>query len=351
MKKLWILGCLVLALSASMQAKNRVTQTSSVRPRGLYAVAFYNQENLFDTIHNEGKNDYEYLPTSKVKWNTEKYLAKLKNMSKVISELATDKVPEGAAIVGMAEVEDQLVLEDLLKQPALAERGYKYVHYEGPDKRGIDCALLYNPQIFQVDSSRLVPYVYPAEDTIHTTRGFLVVNGRLGGEDLTVIVNHWPSRGAESAARERAGVQVKALKEQLQAARPDLKIIVMGDMNDDPMDKSMTEALGCKHLMKEVGAQDLYNPWVCTLYEQDNGTLCYRGKWNLFDQIVFTGNLLHGNFSSLTYLRNEVFRRDYLIQQEGRYKGYPFRTQAGGVWMNGYSDHLPTIIYLLKTME
>jgi predicted extracellular nuclease len=260
-------------------------------------------------------------------------------------------VPEGAAIVGMAEVEDQLVLEDLLKQPALAERGYKYVHYEGPDKRGIDCALLYNPQIFQVDSSRLVPYVYPAEDTIHTTRGFLVVNGRLGGEDLTVIVNHWPSRGAESAARERAGVQVKALKEQLQAARPDLKIIIMGDMNDDPMDKSMTEALGCKHLMKEVGAQDLYNPWVCTLYEQDNGTLCYRGKWNLFDQIVFTGNLLHGNFSSLTYLRNEVFRRDYLIQQEGRYKGYPFRTQAGGVWMNGYSDHLPTIIYLLKTME
>lgn len=314
----------------------------------LYGIAFYNQENLFDTIHDVGKNDYDFLPNGAYKWNTTKYNAKLKNMSKVLSELCKDKIPAGAAIIGLAEVENRGVLEDLLKQESLKDRGYKILHYDGPDRRGIECAMLYNPRFFTLESSVLVPYVYPNNDTTHVTRGFLVATGTLDNEKIHVIVNHWPSRGAASEARERAGVQVRAVKDSLLNEYPGSKVIIMGDLNDDPNNKSLTEALGCKHKTKGVGDEDLYNPWWDMLYKVGQGTLLYDGKWNLFDQIVFTGNILNGDRSQLTFYKNEIFLRDYLLQQEGKYKGSPLRTTAGGTWLNGYSDHLPTYIYLIK---
>ena len=343
MKRLMFLTVMILVVGISSHAQERRF--------ALYGVAFYNLENLFDTIHNEGKNDYEYLPEGRNKWNTMKYMAKLKNMSQVLSELATDKIPAGAAVIGVSEIEDRLVLEDLLKQPALADRGYEIEHYEGPDRRGVDCALFYNPRFFQVDSSKLVPYVYPNNDTTHVTRGFLVVSGRMADEHVHFIVNHWPSRAAASEARERASVQVKAIKESLVQNDPSCKVIIMGDMNDDPMDKSMRVALGAKRKMSEVGPHDLYNPWWDMLEKKGMGSLCYRGKWNLFDQIVFTGNLLNEDRKTLSFWKNEIFMRDYLFQQEGKYKGYPKRTHAGGVWLNGYSDHLPTLIYLIKEVQ
>ena len=126
----------------------------------------------------------------------------------------------------------------------------------------------------------------------------------------------------------------------------------MGDMNDDPNDKSMVQELKCQHKVKSVKqASDIYNPWWDMLYKTGQGSLLYNGKWNLFDQIVFTGNLLGDDRTSLKFYRNEVFVRDYLFQQEGRYKGNPLRTHAGGVWLNGYSDHLPPIIYLIKEVK
>ena len=326
-----------------------VARVSQAKNNGkLYGVAFYNLENLFDTVHNEGKNDYEYLPDGRNKWNTEKYMSKLRNLAQVLSELATDKLPEGAAVIGMSEVEDRGVLEDLLRQSALSDRGYEMVHYEGPDRRGIDCALFYRPDVFKIDSSKLVPYVYLNKDTTHATRGFLVVSGLLADEPVHFIVCHWPSRGAGPESRNWAGAQVRAVKDELLQAHPQCKVIIMGDMNDDPMDASMRLFLGAKREAKGTDAYELYNPWWNTLVVEERGTLCYRGKWNLFDQIVVTGNLLHQKGKKLRYWKNEVFVRDYLFQQEGRYKGYPKRTQAGGVWLNGYSDHLPTIIYLMK---
>lgn len=327
-------ACLVIAGHAQEQ-KGRV-----------YGVAFYNLENLFDTKHDEGKKDYEYLPDGRNKWDDKKYQSKLKNMSTVLGSLATDKTPEGAAVIGMAEVENRHVLEDLLKQPALADRGYEIIHYEGPDERGVDCAFFYNPKLYTVTVTKLVPYVL-AQPTDRPTRGFLIADGKLAGERVAFIVNHWPSRGAESPARERAGMQVRALKDSLQRLDSKIKIVIMGDMNDDPMDKSMAEALGAKREMKDVKKKDLYNPWWNTLAGGD-GTLKYRGKWNLFDQIVFTGNFLNKRYKKLSYFTHEIFKRDYLIQADGKYKGYPLRTQAGGRWMNGYSDHLPTVVYFIK---
>ena len=371
-KNLLIFLAILVMTPAWARHKNRTEE----KRYALYGVAFYNQENLFDTVHDYGKNDYEYLPDGTNKWGELKYSAKLKNMSKVLADLCTDKLPMGAAIIGLSEVENARVLTDLVAQPALAARNYKVIHHEGPDRRGVDCALLYNPRLFHYESSMLVPYFYLSPDqpdvdlgfrvengkvvaetqlkgdTTHITRGFLVVTGTLAGERIHVIVNHWPSRAAGSETRERAGYQVYCLKEALLQQYPKSKVIIMGDMNDDPNNKSMTEGLKCKHKLKDVkDAHDLYNPWWDTLYKVGQGSLLYNGKWNLFDQIVLSGNLMQEDRSSLVYYRHEVFLRDYLIQQEGKYRGYPKRTHAGGVWLNGYSDHLPTIVYLIKEQK
>lgn len=374
-----ILFTLALAFAALTTLTSFTTgQHQQPKRYALYGVAFYNLENLFDTLHDAGKNDYEYLPNGTNKWGKMKYEAKLHNMARVLSELCTDKLPQGPAVIGVSELENHLALEDLLHQPSLAGRGLKYVDVAGPDRRGVECAFIYNPRFFQMERYMHVPYYYAPSgrvddplvgfytdeqgevqaytdlkgDTTHITRGFLVMQGLLAGERMFFIVNHWPSRAAGSEARERAGHQVRLLKDALMASHPEAKVMIMGDMNDDPADKSMTTALGCKHQTDKVKkATDLFNPWHETLYKRGQGTLLYQGKWNLFDQIVFSGNLLGTDRTSLKFYKHEIFMRDYLFQQEGKYKGSPLRTHAGGVWLNGYSDHLPTYVYLIKEVR
>lgn len=323
---------------------------------GCYAVCFYNLENLFDTVHDEGKNDYEFLPNGSYKWNGMKYLSKLKNMSKVISELGTDLLPGvGASVVGVSEIENDRVMADLVAQEPLKARNMQYIHIEGPDQRGVDCALIYNPRFFTPEKQFLVPYIYEEKDSARRTRGFLTVQGKLAGDDITFIVCHWPSRFATSYYRERAGTQVRALKDSILNADPDMKVVVMGDMNDDPSDASMAKALGAKRDPEKVGRGDMYNPWWNILVKTGRGTLTYQGGWNLFDQIVFSPNMLNRkgerDYSTLKLHKTEIFQRDYLMQTEGRYKGGIKRTTAGGVWLNGYSDHLPVVSYLLKELK
>lgn len=321
----------------------------------VYGVGFYNLENLFDTTHDEGKNDYEYLPDGGNKWTEMKYTHKLRNMSNVLAEMGTDMLPTiGCAMIGVAEVENSHCLQDLCDQPKLKERNFKFCHVEGPDRRGIDCALLYNPSLFKVRDVKLVPYVPELQedkDRNYATRGFLTVSGTLANEHVTVVVCHWPSRGSTSFYRESAGRQVKALKDSLQQDDPNVKIIIMGDMNDDPRDRSMSHYLGAKRDIKEVKKGGLFNPWW-KLHDSGTGTLTYNNAWNLFDQIVVSYNLLHQegkkDYGTLKYRKNQIFRRDYLFQKEGKYKGSTKRTHAGGVWLDGYSDHLPTVIYLMK---
>lgn len=320
-----------------------------------YAIGFYNQENLFDYEHDEGKNDYDFTPNGSYHWNEMKYTHKLHNMAKVLSEMGTDKLPSvGCAVIGLAEVENDRVMRDLTAQPELQARNYKYCHIEGPDKRGIDCALIYQPQFFSVDTFFLKPYVYE-EPTDHATRGFLTVIGQLAGERVAFIVCHWPSRGATSYYRELGAKQTKALKDSLLAAEPQTKIMVMGDMNDDPTNKSMHEVLSAKEEISMVGEGDMYNPWYNILTKQGTGTLQYQGSWNLFDQIVLTPNLLNPSgkkdYTTLKYINHQIFRRDYLFQTEGKYKGNTKRTTAGGVWQDGYSDHLPVVVYLAKEIK
>lgn len=323
----------------------------------VYAVGFYNQENLFDTCHDAGKNDYEYLPSGSNHWNSMKYTHKLHNMAQALADIGTDLLPQsiGCTMIGLSEVENSKVLDALTDQEPLKARGYKYCHIEGPDVRGVDCALLYNPKMFTVRNVKLVPYVYEPRDSMHKTRGFLTISGTLAGEHVTVIVNHWPSRFAGPYYRERAGSQCRVVKDSVLRDDPKCKVIIMGDMNDDPMDKSMAEALGARREISEVKDGDMYNPWWNILANEGKGTLAYNGSWNLFDQIVVSPSLLNRDgskdYSTLKYYKNQIFRRDYLFQTDGKYKGNPKRTSAGGVWLDGYSDHLPTVIYLIKEQK
>ncbi|MCI6160090.1 MAG: endonuclease/exonuclease/phosphatase family protein [Prevotellaceae bacterium] len=323
----------------------------------VYAVGFYNQENLFDTCHDEGKNDYEFLPTGSYRWGGRKYEHKLKNMSRVLADMGTDMLPGvGCAVIGLTEVENARVLDDLTAQEPLKARNMKYVIIEGKDERGIDCAMLYNPSLFQLKDARLLPYVQEQKkDSGYYTRGFLTVSGTMAGEPVAAIVCHWPSRFSTSFYRESAGRQVRAIKDSLLRENPHTKIFVMGDLNDDPSDKSIVEGLGAKPEISKTGDRDMYNPWYNLLVKQGLGTLAYKGSWNLFDQIVLTPNLLDRkgkkDYTTLTYLKSQIFRRDYLIQTEGPYKGSPKRTHAGGVWLDGYSDHLPVVVYLVKEQK
>ena len=321
----------------------------------VYAIGFYNLENLFDTCHDAGKNDYEYLPEGTNKWTGLKYTHKLRNMARVLSEMGTDTLPKiGCAAIGVAEVENAKCLEDLCNQEPLKDKNFQFVHVEGPDQRGVDCALLYNSALFSVRHVKLVPYIYRLpQDSLKATRGFLVVSGTMADEHVTIIVNHLPSRGATSFYREQGGLQLKAVKDSLIAEDPHVKLLIMGDMNDDPQDASMAKCLGAKRKIKDVGEGDLYNPWWDVL-ASGTGTLMYNGAWNLFDQIILSPSLLDRDkkdYSSLKLFSHQIFRRDYLFQKEGKYKGYPLRTHGSGEWLDGYSDHLPTIVYLIKAQK
>ncbi len=321
--------------------------------RTIYAgIAFYNQENLFDTLHDEGKNDYDFLPSGSYYWDGYKYKCKLQNMARVLSELCTDRVKGGAAFIGLAEVENARTLEDLIAEPALASKGYKYILHEGEDKRGIDVACLYNPKMFKPRSSRLVSTrTYEQYKPGATTRGILCVSGSLFGESFHFLVNHWPSRAEGSESREFIARIVRGVVDSIQAVEPTAKIVIMGDLNDDPDNLSLIKDLRAKTSEKKITSpMDLYNPWFNTLRKKGQGTLLFDGLWNLFDQIVFTANMLGDDRSDFKFFKNEIYMPDYITTVEGKLKGAPKRTHRSGIWQNGFSDHFPTQIYLVKEM-
>lgn len=327
-----------------------ISMASPAQKRTIYAgVAFYNQENLFDTIHDEGKNDYEFLPSGSYHWDSQKYLAKLANMSRVLSELCTERVKGGAAFIGLSEVENIRALDDLLAQPALAQKGMKGILIEGDDRRGIDLACIYNPKMFHPAKAELLSNRgYTEWSGGYHTRGVLHVEGSLLGERVHFMVNHWPSRAAASPSREYMGRVCRVYIDSIRALEPDARIILMGDLNDDPDNKSVTEALGAKTSPKHLQPRDMYTPWYDTLRKGGQGTLLYDGMWNLFDQIIVSANLVGTDRSRFQLFKNEIYMPDYLINKEGRYRGGPRRTTSAGVWLNGFSDHFPTQIYLVK---
>lgn len=316
------------------------------------AIGFYNLENLFDTLDSPTTNDADFLPGGRLHWTSEKYWSKQGNMAKVISQLATEKTPDGLALLGVCEIENRSVLEDLVAHPLLKSRNYQIVHYESPDERGIDVGLLYQPKYFTVTGSKSIPVMLFDKDSARDyTRDVLYVSGQFDGEPLHVLVNHWPSRsGGESASAWRRGEAARMCRQvvdSLIALDPNAKIILMGDLNDDPNNKSLTQVLRAVRSTDKMKAGEMYNP-MYDLFMNGEGTLAYRDAWNLFDQTVLSRGLVWKKAGGWQFFKPVVFRQPWLFQEEGAFRGYPLRTFVGDIFLNGYSDHLPVYIYLIR---
>lgn len=314
-------------------------------------VAFYNLENLFDTINNNGKYDLEFSPAGDHKWDGNKYRSKINNMAYAISQMTTKTTPQGPAVIGVSEIENRSVLEDLVAADPIKNWNLQIVHHDSPDRRGVDVGLLYNPKLFRVINVTNHILSIPSLPNFRT-RDQMCVTGLLAGSRVGIIVNHWPSRrgGSEQSSylREAAAQLSRHIADSLLALDPKMGIIVMGDLNDDPSDISCSQVLGAVKKVKDIQPLGFYNPFWKKL-DDGIGSYIYRGAWDLFDQIIINSNLVDGS-CGLQFLNAEVLNKEFLKQQSGQYKGYPLRTFSGGVWTNGFSDHFPTEIFLKKSL-
>lgn len=341
----------VLALLALFVCQSLFSQEENAYK--IASIGFYNLENLFDTINDvENMISEEFTPNGSKKWTSERYYEKLDHMAFVISKIATDVTPDGIAILGVSEIENRGVLEDLVKDPQIKDRNYKIVHYDSPDRRGVDVGLLYQPKYFEVTSSN--SHVYSMEDTNFRTRDQLVVTGIFDGDEIHVIVNHWPSRsGGEKKSRPKrnaAADLTRHIVDSLFAINKEAKIFVMGDFNDDPVNPSVKDHLRTKGKVGNLEEGDLFNPYF-KLYRDGIGSLAYRDNWNLFDQVIVSQGLLGDDRSTYKYYKAKVFNKNFLKQKEGRYAGYPYRTFSGGVYTAGYSDHFPVYVFVIKEAD
>lgn len=317
-------------------------------------IAFYNLENLFDTENDPLTYDDDRTPDGKDHWTDEIYQDKLKNMAKVIAEIGADISGNTPAIIGVCETENRKVLEDLVNQETLVEQDYGIIQFDSPDRRGIDVALLYKKKLFtptHYKAKELLIYDDNDKSKRVFTRDQLVVSGMLDGEKIHLIVNHWPSRsGGEKRSRSK---RIKAAKlnrqiiDSIFSDDPYAKIITMGDLNDDPTNSSVKDYLHAKRKSNDMQMKELYNPME-DLAKQGYGSLAYRDSWNLFDQIIISTELTKKDFSSYRFYKAGIYNKTYLVNNHGRYKGYPYRSFASGSYTGGYSDHFPVYIYLVK---
>jgi len=319
-----------------------------------YKVMFYNLENFFDTINDPEILDDEFTPEGPKEWTSAKYRRKLANVERVLFDIAAaDRIYP--AVIGFSELENRSVLEDIVAAPKLAPADYRIVHYDSPDARGVDVAFLYRPDLFKLEGSAAVRTEVPTLPNFRT-RDILTMWGTIDDEPFYFMVIHWPSRlgGKEASAFKRiaAGEQMRRLADSVLQRNPATKIVAMGDFNDDPTDPSMTEGLGARGRMKELEAGDFFNPFY-EMHKAGLGTLAYGDAWNLFDNIVVTENLARGTAGGLQLRRADgskyygnIFRRPYMVQREGQYRGYPLRTFVGNTFQGGFSDHFPVYIYM-----
>lgn len=315
-------------------------------------IAFYNVENLFDTENDSLIFDDERTPNGSYKWTQKRYQKKIAHITKVISKIGERTTNTSPDIIGLCEVENRSVLQDLIQHKNLENKDYGIIHVDSPDERGIDVALLYKKASFipaTFKSHRLL--LFNEDGYRDYTRDQLVVNGFLDNDPIYFIINHWPSRsGGEARSkpyREKAAALNKRIIDSIQKIDIDAKIISMGDFNDDPSDNSLKKVLQTKGKKKKLDSLSLFNPME-KLHKKGLGSLAYRDKWNLFDQFFFTPNLIASKKKNYTFWKAGVFAPDFLKTATGRYKGYPFRTYVGKTYQEGYADHFPVYLYLIK---
>jgi len=336
--------------------------TNSAQQKKRYkinTVAFYNLENLFDTINDPNKLDEKSpLMEMSAKERGLVYPKKIKNMARVISEIGVNpKYSKNTpAVIGVCEVENKDVLHDLINDPKLRDKDYDIIHFDSPDVRSIDVALLYQKKLFKptnYSKHELLIYDDNTKERVFT-RDQLVVSGNLEGEKMHFIVNHWPSRrGGEARSRPKrvkAAQLTKKLVDSLQTIDPYAKIIIMGDLNDDPFNASVKKVLNAKAKKEDVELKGIFNPMM-KMARKGMGTLAYRDALNIFDQLMFTKPFLDKDFSTFKIYKTGIYNPAYMTNKKGRYKGYPFRSFVGATWTGGYGDHFPVYTYLIKEVQ
>ncbi len=345
-KTLLIVLCLTLTMSSW-------SQENQAKKFKIHTLAFYNLENLFDTINDPIKYD-EASPMMEMKTGRpEAYRKKVHNMARVIADIGVDEARNTPAIIGVCEIENRDVLVDLVNDPLLLAKDYGIVHFDGPDRRSIDVGLLYQKSLFtpiSTSSHELKIYDDASRERVYT-RDQLLVTGKLDGEIIHVIVNHWPSRsGGEARSRPKRVAAAKLNKhiiDSLQVINPYAKIFTMGDFNDDPTNASIKEVLKAVEDKENVKIKGIYNPYE-HFFKIGLGTTAYRDAWSLFDQILMTQPLLEKDYSSYRLYKANIYNKYYLTTKRGRWKGYPYRSWGDGGFTDGFSDHFPVYVFLIK---
>lgn len=338
MKKLLIFAALVLLTVGMLWGQNKKNAV----------VGFYNLENLFDTENDPTKNDEQFLPEGDYQWTPERYQKKLENMSSVICLIG--KEYGGFVVLGVSEVENKRVLDDLVATDNLKPLNLGVCHHDSPDRRGVDVAFLYSKDRFQIIGTNYFPV--KTEDPNFITRDHFLMTGIVDGTDTVhFIVMHWPSKlGGEKRSmpkRAAAAQTARHIADSILATNINANIIFMGDFNDNPTAKSLKEYLKPKNKVKEVEKGDLFNP-MWKMFQEGIGTYAYHDTWDVIDQIVISSNLVNPVSNTYKFVSAKVFRKNFMLSQTGSYTGYPFRTYAAGSYQGGYSDHFPVYIILEK---
>lgn len=346
---------LLLSFDANCQKKTHI-------------IGFYNLENLFDTYDDPIKNDNEFLPDGANQWTEVKYRKKLHNMATVIAAMANAN-GRFHTILGVSEIENRLVLEDLVQQPEIAKANFQIEHFDSPDRRGVDVALLYRPDQFNLIASESIPFDFNSDipfllddagKDYFRTRDVLMARGTIDDEMFAFFVCHLPSRAGGkdgdngATLRDRGAEIIYNRAMELQKEFPGIKIVVMGDMNDNPTDTSMELYLHGKPGIAEMGPEDFFCPFT-TMLKAGLGSLAYQGEWSIYDIIMMNESLAR-NVPGTFHVRQVgkkgyygvIFKEPFMLTKSGQYKGYPFRTFSNGSFIGGYSDHLPTYIVIEK---
>jgi predicted extracellular nuclease len=306
-----------------------------------YTIAFYNLENLFDIYDDPDFDDDDFLPDAEKKWTYRRYKKKIRRLSKVIRTIGNDGLNQPPSVIGVAEVENIDVVLDLVESDNLNEYNYGIVHYDSMDERGIEVAFLYRKEHFELlDSKRYSTFFIRENGEKDYTRDILKVKGNLHGETMYFLVNHWPSRRKGTAETEYRRVQLanlaRSIIDEIQEEDPNAKIIIMGDFNDNPTNKSIKQVLV---------TDDFYNPMEA-LFDKGNGTGNHHGEWYLFDQIIFTKNLL--SQENHCFKNADIYDKHFLKDKHGRYSENPLRTYKGKWYKGGMSDHFPVYMAIEK---
>ncbi len=317
-------------------------------------VMWYNVENLFDTENDSLINDEEFLPDGVKGWTQKRYQIKLNNIYRVMTAVGGWELPE---IVTFCEIENKRVLEDLLRRTPLKKHNYGIVHENSPDARGIDVGLIYRKDKFKYIKHEAIKLVFPF-DPKAKTRDILYVQGRVLGKDtLHIFVNHWPSRRggqAKSEPRRIAAAElIRAKIDSLQAISPDANVVIIGDLNDYPTDKSVLGTLRAKIDSSAVSDADLFNYMAKFAKDENIGTHKYQGHWGVLDHVIVSAPLLKARKVGHLYATQaEIFTGRFLMEEDKRYYGLqPYRTYSGPRFIDGFSDHLPVYVDLYYKTE